>query len=314
VRPAEDTTLLVRACAGVRCRARARNGQSPSAAQPPALWCLACRDAAGRDLAKLPYLYGECAHALDARRGTELRERAGPATQPSLPFNTAAAEARKTLVDVLGSWCALVADERRVATPRRQADELAAFLARHLDWLSRHPAAPELSDELAGLVRLLHRAAYSSAARQIRLGACVEPECAGELVAMIGAPGRRPGTQILCRIDPAHRWDEQQWLELSRRMTTGAPAARQPAEAGQRWFGAAEIARLWQVSTGTVYRLASEEQWQRRSTAGRTRYLDADVARTFARRRSVRPGCAGTERRSLDDPRGSEEATYQHRP
>ncbi|MFC8846781.1 MULTISPECIES: hypothetical protein [unclassified Micromonospora] len=199
------------------------------------------------------------------------------------------AETRSTILGVLGCWAGLVVDERRVVAPARTAIGLANFLLRHLRWLAAHPAAGEFSDETARLVRSARRAAYPSQVRQVVLGVCVEPGCDGQLTALL-RPGDPTRTEIRCRKDAGHRWADHQWLELSRRMGDGTavPARRiaggRDAVPGVRWLAAADIARLWRVPSGTVYRLASEQGWERRRRAGRTLYLETDVSRTFDRR------------------------------
>jgi hypothetical protein len=53
----------------------------------------------------------------------------------------------------------------------------------------------------------------------------------------------------------------------------------------ERWLAAADIARLWRRSTGTVYRLASEQGWRRITRTGRTYYAETDVHGSFDRSR-----------------------------
>ncbi|BFU42687.1 hypothetical protein [Krasilnikovia sp. MM14-A1004] len=278
-------------CAGIRCRARSRGGE-PERVGAQSRLCSSCRSDAARDLRALPGLHEECALALSGSTERQVRTSTGGAA-PSMPFNANAAEARRTVVDVLGSWAAMVAEERRVRAPRPDPAGLAAFLGRHLDWLAAHPAAAEFSDEMARLVRTAHHAAYATASRQVGLGRCVEPGCAGELVATLRPGERSRPAEIVCRADPAHRWGDNQWLDLNRRMTARTPTSQTahlpneprtaPAQAA-RWFTVAEVAQLWRVASGTVYRLASEDRWQRRTRNGRAFYLESDVSRTFARR------------------------------
>jgi len=60
----------------------------------------------------------------------------------------------------------------------------------------------------------------------------------------------------------------------------GLPAvARGPRT---RWFSAADVSRLWNIPSGSVYRHASRQQWRRRSEQGRTYYHDADVHKTLS--------------------------------
>jgi helix-turn-helix protein len=45
-----------------------------------------------------------------------------------------------------------------------------------------------------------------------------------------------------------------------------------------------DIASLWQVSKGTVYRYAHTHHWRRYTQAGRVHYHPADVTATFERK------------------------------
>ncbi|MFH8937544.1 hypothetical protein [Streptomyces griseosporeus] len=71
---------------------------------------------------------------------------------------------------------------------------------------------------------------------------------------------------------------------------TGADAEDRPgsgAAAPQpetRWVTAADIARLWSMPPGSVYRHASTRKWRRRSQSGRTYYHAADVYETLKHR------------------------------
>lgn len=103
--------------------------------------------------------------------------------------------------------------------------------------------------------------------------------------------GRDAG--IVCSRDSGHAWAPWEWVALRSRLAPAdAPApsaavdepAPGPAPASVLWLAAGDIARLWEVSTGTVYRLASERRWRRLSRAGRTFYHTEDVSGTFAER------------------------------
>ncbi|NGO68929.1 hypothetical protein G5C65_11295 [Streptomyces sp. SB3404] len=60
-----------------------------------------------------------------------------------------------------------------------------------------------------------------------------------------------------------------------------APAA---GEGPVTWLTAADISRLWHLPQGSVYRLASERRWRRRSRGGRTYYHGTDVTSALQRR------------------------------
>jgi hypothetical protein len=89
-------------------------------------------------------------------------------------------------------------------------------------------------------------------------------------------------TEIRCDVDPCHSWLEHQWMQLSHRMGM-APSIGTATTT--RWLSAADISRLWDIPTGSVYRLASEQQWRRHNQAHRTYYHAGDVMQTFDQRK-----------------------------
>ncbi|MFF4412764.1 helix-turn-helix domain-containing protein [Streptosporangium sp. NPDC001559] len=199
---------------------------------------------------------------------------------PGLPFNTAAADARESVLTVLGSWSGLVAEQRGVTPPSRAVGDLARFLRRHVTWLTGHEAAAEITREMARLVNTARAVAHPSERRRVRVGECVEAGCPGELIVSVLPQQAHPaGGEIVCSSDETHRWQTHEWTRLSHRMGGNSGAGR-----ATRWLSAAEVARLWRVPAGSVYRLASEHRWHRRSQSGRVRYDSTDVERTFAER------------------------------
>ncbi|MER7986125.1 hypothetical protein ABTY53_11035 [Streptomyces noursei] len=225
----------------------------------------------------MPQLHEECGRMLSSSGGPRERTSGGPL--PGMPFNTAATEVRSGIVTTLASWSGLVAQERGVAAPARTVPSLARWLVAHLEWLAAHPAAGEFSAELERLVRAARRVTSSGAVRRVPLGACVEPGCGGTLVARTGGPSA--GTaEIRCDADAGHRWAEYEWAQLRCRMA--------PSGAGERrrtqWVSPQDVSRIWRVSLGSVYRLASENAWGRRRVGGRSHYDEADVRRTLSAR------------------------------
>jgi hypothetical protein len=44
-----------------------------------------------------------------------------------------------------------------------------------------------------------------------------------------------------------------------------------------QWLSPSAISRLWSIAPGSVYRLASERRWRRRTRSGRVYYCIDDV-------------------------------------
>ncbi|MGF7234460.1 MAG: hypothetical protein ACQSGP_05820 [Frankia sp.] len=207
-----------------------------------------------------------------------MREKTTGGSSPGLVLNSLAAEARTEILAVLGSWSGLVAAERRFHAPVRQVVALAEFLLTNLAWLASHPAAGDLSEEVARAVKIARRAAYPDSASRIVIGPCVVPACDGELTATVRARRSGEETRVRCAADPGHTWGGHEWTRLRRETGRTGPAAE------ERWLAAADIGRFWRTPTGTVYRLASEQGWRRITRAGRTYYAENDVHSSFSRR------------------------------
>ncbi|MGW7022527.1 hypothetical protein [Streptomyces decoyicus] len=210
-----------------------------------------------------------------------MRERTTGGALPGMPFNTAAAEARASITTVLGSWAGLVVAVHRVTPPARTVDALAAFLVRHIGWLTAHSAAGSASVEVAQLVRAARRAVESARYRLVTVGSCPEPDCSGKLTALIRTESPDRPTAIRCRHNAAHEWAGHEWMRLRQRMRGVGSVGPSTV-----WLTAADICRMWGIPTGSVYRLASEQDWRRRSRDGRTSYHEADVLRVLQHRGS----------------------------
>lgn len=287
----------MRACAGAGCTGLEVSGHGRHLAAAGSRLCPVCRERLSAELGRLPELYEACGRRLAGSTSDPARPKTSGGPLPGMAFNAGAAEARTEILGVLGSWAGAVVKERRAPAPRRAVLPLAAFLDRHLDWLAGHDAAGEFSAEVARLVRRARRVVDPEVRHQVPIGACVEPGCTGSLAAVVRPQQPQLPAVIRCDRDPAHLWLGHEWLQLRRRLsgmvpeagpqdtavtadaTTERPAATEPEPV--RWVTAADIARLWSVPTGSVYRHASESKWRRRSRQGRTYYHGGDVMETL---------------------------------
>ena len=268
-------------CEGITCSQRQEIGQSRLPVLAGWKLCRTCRQNLAEGLGKLPGLYDECGRALNGHsKHSQPRERKSGQLASGMPFNAPAADVRAEIIAVLGSWSGMVVQQRGVTAPRRTVHALAKFLGIHVDWIAAHPAAGDATNEVAQLVKSARRVAYPGSVRRITVGACVDTECAGELVALLCSGDALRPVEITCNADSRHSWPADRWIQLSSRLEL-VPASTIP---GARWLSAADISRLWGLPTGSVYRLASERQWRRQSQAGRTSYDAADVERTLNQR------------------------------
>lgn len=266
----------------MHCQLRHESGRSRHRVLAGCRICSVCRDKLTSGLGALTGLYAECGRLLDASGGGagQLRAKISARLAPGLPFNARAAETRTEILDVLESWSAMLADERRVSQPRRGVVDLTGFLRRHVDWLAAHPAAAEATEEVARLVRSARRVVDPLRVRRVPIGTCVERGCDGQLHAVVSLNESSAPAEISCDADAQHNWSEHQWYELSRQLAQEPGSGSRPP----RWLSVADISRLWRIPSGSVYRFASEREWRRHKQAGRTYYHAGDVQDTLSQR------------------------------
>lgn len=182
----------------------------PTAAAQPRL-CRVCRVRLRTSLAALPRLHEACANELiPARRW--MRERVTGGSPAGIALRENVAKARSDAHAVLVAWASLVVEERRVRGPQgREVAPVVAFLQRHLDWLSAHPAAGDFADEVAGLESALGDVIDPGAAAGFAVGRCDQPDCAEPVLVQfeVGDPGRPP---VSCAA--GHRVPPERWLRM----------------------------------------------------------------------------------------------------
>lgn len=187
-------------------------------------------------------------------------------------LNIRAAVMRTEIRHVMVSWCKLVADERGIALPTDHIDAIGAYLALHRDWLAAHPAAGDCSDELASVGRRAFNVAYPSGARIFPVGPCPGSGCTATVRVVLRKVDALLPSELVCDADEPHSWPASRWRELGRTIN-------------HRYLSTTEIAQRWSLPVGTVYRLASEQQWRRTEDGRRpTLYHASDVTATFAQR------------------------------
>jgi hypothetical protein len=177
--------------------------------------CRDCLTRTRKNLASLPGLYEECAHAMGPAPRHGVSEKVSGSKTPHNPLNEAAVEARTRVRSVLASWTRLVIDERGLTARRGEVGQLARFLALHLEWLAARPAAADLVGQIDELVAgVLGAVDAGAAVRRIEIGECIEPGCGGTLVARVQASGEGP-PEVGCDAG-RHVWWPHQWLLLQR--------------------------------------------------------------------------------------------------
>ncbi|MBW1600577.1 hypothetical protein JJV70_00350 [Streptomyces sp. JJ66] len=271
-------------CAGPRCADSAVGG---GRAVLGTRLCLECRSRLAADLTRLPSLYRECGERHLRGAAPAWTRPPAPGRGPASLLHAGAADVRHGVLAVLSSWAGLVVQGTGTRPPRRCVPDLCAFLHERLGFVVRHPAAGEFAEETARLVEQTRRVARpeESPARGV-LGPCPAPGCDGRLTAR-GARGRHRPAHATCDADPEHNWSGADRLAAASRAADarGGPASAQDTahtRRAPRWLSSADVTALWGIPRGSVYRLASERNWDRRRLAGRTYYAAEDVRRALA--------------------------------
>lgn len=260
-------TAVPRECEGAACASGGADRARDLAAAGTRL-CPPCRLRLVSDLRRLPRLHEECGQLLTGVDRPRDRTSGGPL--PGMAFNTAAAEARSQILGVLRSWTSLVVCERRTAAPRDTPAALVGALLQHIGWLLAHGAVGDLTTEVRRCVRRANQVIDPAPRHRLQVGDCVEPGCRGSLAAVARAGAAGTDVEIGCDADPTHRWSGREWL----RRDVRAAERREPEV---RWLTARDIAALWGLAQGSVYRRAGEDGWRRRALKGRTYYHQQDV-------------------------------------
>jgi hypothetical protein len=173
--------------------------------------CTGCRERLEEDLLELPALYELCAHMLDLR-GHRFGERVSGRRPRGIELNEAVVTVRSDILGVLASWCGLVSVERTVPGPDELGiRQLTRFLTIHLNWLTEHPSAPDLVDEVMEIATSAQELLRPRTGRPLTLGQCARPGCA-ELVRAEGYADGEPSYRLSCAA--GHAWAPDEWLLL----------------------------------------------------------------------------------------------------
>ena len=180
--------------------------------------CRRCLTRTRRLLADLPALFDACAHELSPRsRSSYTTERVAGTGVLGIELKEDALNARAWVLNILRLWTRLVVDELGVPFEDvPSVSNLARFLGRHADWLAKHPAAGDFADELVETAVRVRRVVDANPVRRVVLGACVDADCGGVLLAHLRQRDELLPSEIRCSGE--HGWRPDQWLLLGRRI------------------------------------------------------------------------------------------------
>lgn len=122
-----------------------------------ALLCGGCVDQLAVRLREVPGLVDELDTTITRQDKLGARGAGGGQSEPPLPFNARASDARTDLRDILGSWCRDVAERSGDSVPyvqdvRNAAVVASSWLLGHLRATAHHPAAADLYEEVTDVI------------------------------------------------------------------------------------------------------------------------------------------------------------------
>lgn len=180
-----------------------------------------------RDLTGLPALHARLATVLPTATGGG---GAGPVSGTSsapLPINPAVAEVRDQIRHDLVWWCLFTAEHRGIAAlPDNRVPDVAAWLARHAEWIAGHAvAAAECPPVMRDLAQRAHSLLNPSGAKRIRVGACHDATedgpCRGVLWATCRAEDDVRPSEIYCDGPCGTRKGPEEWRRFGREYLKG---------------------------------------------------------------------------------------------
>jgi hypothetical protein len=217
------------------CRSRRHRAAHRPKLLPGLQICAECRERLENDLVGLPSWYESCVDYLDYRQHRFV-DRVNSRQPRGIVLSDAVVTIRSDILSTLASWCGLVVDERGVVGPNQlDIRQLATFLAIHFTWLTAHPAAPDLVDEIAELTEAASGVVLPTNHFRTEVGMCDQPGCGRTVYAESYSEEDQVPYRVGC--ENGHVWPPDQWLLLRGRLGRASrggeadrPADPDPAE------------------------------------------------------------------------------------
>lgn len=138
----------------------------------------------------------------------------GGSDDARLPGGTERLSLAEAITRFCAYWTRAVLDEHACATTALHASDvpaMATWLRDHVDWIEAQPEAPEELALASDLARHLASLLAPSGVRRPIVGACPHDD-GGRVRARLGA--EHDERDLVCDVDPDHRWDEHSWRDL----------------------------------------------------------------------------------------------------
>jgi hypothetical protein len=226
--------------------------------------CGGCIYRLDRTLAEVAELVEDLERAL-IRAGSDGVKVSGD-PERALPYNDQAGDARRVLLDVLGSWTRLIAEESGHAmptdlSPAGQADWHRWHLS--VGWLPARLWIDEYATNLAQASGAGRAALAGQRTKTVPLGACPDTDrcdvltrsglpCRGTLLAVIDLSDEMLPATVTCNAC-GHEHAARDLPNLGKRLT-----------GGHAWLTTAQVALLLSLSQRRVREIAEAQGWRRR--------------------------------------------------
>lgn len=171
-------------------------------------------DRLATDATGLAQLYDELTYSVMPSGGSSNQPIGRSSDGPPAPRDKVV-DIRTEIRHVLASWCRLVGEERGIQLPADEVSAMGAYVAKHATWLAAHSVAGEVADELGSLRRRAWSIAYPNGTKVVEVGACPS-NCTGTLRAIVRPADVLLPSEVVCDLNPEHRWDSTRWRELDR--------------------------------------------------------------------------------------------------
>lgn len=144
------------------------------------------------------------------------RGRGGSGHEQPLPVDLPASDARWSVANTVQTWARHVAQETGADLPAGIASAW-RWLAGRTDWLRYRPYAGEVMDELDDAAALVWRTVDLPPVRsRIPVGPCPQPDCAGQVTAVVPAREQVPAVMSCGQCGAA--WGVVEWRGVGRRI------------------------------------------------------------------------------------------------
>jgi hypothetical protein len=254
-------------CTNPQCR----RDEPPRTVLDAAYLCVPCRERLTRWITQAPGLH----YALGLRlalTGTDGEKVTGSKT-PDRTINEAAADARQHLRQVLAQLAGVVVADRGFNPPATgEIHAVAQLLLPNADWVVHQEDAAHWYERIQQARDRAWSVAFPSGRRRFEVAPCDQHGCDGTLIINLTPAQDLLPSSVYC--DTC----DKTWM-VGELLTGGL-------KVGQ-WPTANDLAGMWRMPIGTVYRWAHEDRWRRTEPGLRpVRYDPADARRSYEARRA----------------------------